>query len=43
MEGRRNILGKGNGGKGGGKGTEKEKEKKILCCLDEKKNKKRKY
>ena len=43
MDGRRNILGKGNGGKGGGKGTEKEKEKKILCCLDEKKNKKRKY
>ena len=42
MEGRRNILGKGNGVKGG-KRTEKEKEKKILCCLDEKKNKKRKY
>ena len=35
-------LGKGNGGKGG-KRTEMEKEKKILCCLDEKKNKKRKY
>ena len=40
--GGKEVLGKGNGGKGG-KRTEMEKEKKILCCLDEKENKKRTY
>ena len=35
MEGRRNILGRGNGCKGGGKNGEGKGEK-ILCCLDEK-------